>query len=708
MTEIDESRLAALNELTRSGLTFGARADKQPGSQSNFDHWHWYIDTDGAAWAILDKKGESTNTLSEAVLTELNSVIDEVLAASPKGLVLRSAKKNGFVAGAEISEFKDMTDEATIKERIGQGLAVLDKLEAVPFPTIALIHGFCLGGGLELALACKFRICREDSKLGFPEVMLGLHPGLAGTWRSLRVMPPIDAMTAMLTGKTIIGKKAKRLGLVNAAVAERHFAEAVRWAFDGKLKPSEGPNLKARAMTLGPVRSVIAGQMEKKTAAKARREHYPAPFAMINLWRKHGDDLKDMRHAETESFAKLMVSDTSRNLVRAFFLREKLKGYAKGVEHGIVRVHVIGAGVMGGDIAAVCAKEGFQVTLQDREIKYIAPAIKRACEYYKKRIYTERERQAAMDRLIPDVAGDGVAKADLIIEVVPEDPAIKATVFKQCEARMKPDAILATNTSSILLETLTKGLKAPRRFCGIHFFNPVAQMPLVEVVTHGKLDKKIRGRVTAFVDAIGKLPLPVKSAPGFLVNRALIPYSIEAFLAYSEGVRPEVIDRVAEDFGMPMGPMEMADVVGLDVGLHVAQVLKRDLDPDMPDTPDWLNKLVDDGNLGKKSGKGIYTWTKGKAQKTKVDEQPDPGLTDRLMLPLLNTLAECMADRIVDDIDAADAGMIFATGFAPFRGGPLNYARTRGVDDIVESLKVLEEQFGSRFKASKGWARIKR
>ena len=707
MTIINEARLKALDELTRAGLTFGVHADVQPTGRADLDHWHWYLDVDGIAWAILDKKAESTNTLSEAVVAELNTLLDEVSRAAPKGLVLRSAKKNGFVAGAEISEFKDLTDEATVKEKINQGLSVLDKLEGLRFPTVALIHGFCLGGGLELALACKFRICREDSKLGFPEVLLGLHPGLAGTWRSLRIAPPVEMMTAMLTGGTIIGKKAKRLGLVDAAVPERHFGEAVHWAISGKLKKKGAGDLKSRAMTFGPVRSVIAGQMEKKTAAKAKKEHYPAPYAMIDLWREHGDDLKAMRTAETESFAKLMVSDASRNLVRAFFLREKLKGYAKGAEHGIAHVHVIGAGVMGGDIAAVCAKEGFRVTLQDREIKYIAPAIKRAAEYYKKRIYTDGERQAAMDRLIPDVAGDGIAKADLIIEVVPEDPDIKKAVYKDCEARMKKDAILATNTSSILLQTLRDGLKAPKRFCGIHFFNPVPQMMLVEIVSHDGLDKKVASRVTSFVDAIGKLPLPVKSAPGFLVNRALVPYSIEAFLAHSEGIKPQVIDKVAEDFGMAMGPMEMADVVGLDVGVHVAGVLRRDLDPSMPDTPDWLARLVEAGHLGKKSGKGIYKWVKGKPQKAEVEGPIDPALTDRLILPLLNTLADCIADGVVDDIDAVDAGMIFATGFAPFRGGPLNYAKTGGVDDVVKALEKLQGQYGDRFKPSKGWAKIK-
>ncbi len=712
MTSTNQLTANNLDDLTRARFTLSTSPDDNlhdtAQGRSPLKYMSRHTDANGIDWLLLDNPDQSANTLSREFMVELNNVLEGLLKEQPKGLIIRSTKPSGFIAGAEISEFKDMIVEAEIREKINEGLEVLDKLAALPFPTVALIHGFCLGGGLELALACKYRICREDSKLGFPEVMLGLHPGLAGTWRSLKVMPPVEAMTAMLTGKTVIGKKAKRLGLVDAAVPERHFAEAALWAVNGKLKKQKpADDFKSKAMTFGPVRSMIAGQMEKKTATKARRDHYPAPYAMIDLWREHGDDLKAMREAETYSFARLMTSPASRNLVRAFFLREKLKGYAKGTGHGIDHVHVIGAGVMGGDIAAVCAKEGFKVTLQDRDIKYIAPAIKRAAEYYKKRIYSDGERMAAMDRLMPDVAGDGLAKADLIIEVVPENPDIKRAVYADCEKRMKRTAILATNTSSILLETLRDGLKAPKRFCGIHFFNPVAMMPLVEVVTHDTLDKKVQARVTAFVDAIGKLPLPVKSAPGFLVNRALIPYSIEAFLMHSEGIRPEEIDRVAEDFGMPMGPMEMADVVGLDVGMHVAEVLRRDLDPGMPEIPDWLKKMVDAGNLGKKTGKGIYKWEGGKPQKADIDTPPDAALTDRLMLPLLNTLADCMADGIVEDTDAADAGMIFATGFAPFRGGPLNYAKTRGVDDVVKALDALAAQHGDRFKPSRGWSLIK-
>ncbi|MGE0214094.1 MAG: enoyl-CoA hydratase-related protein, partial [Parvibaculaceae bacterium] len=364
----------ALDALTKPPLTMPDAADAQPAFLSAYEHWRLIQDKDQVLWAILDCKGQSTNTLSEGVIRELNALLEEAARVSPRALVIRSAKPNGFVAGAEIRDFTTMTDEATIRDTIKQGIGVLDRLAAFGPPTIALIHGFCLGGGLELALACRTRIATTDARFGFPEVMLGLHPGLAGTWRSLALMSPVDAMTAMLTGKTLIARKAKSQGLIDVVTEERHFAEAVRWAVGGKLSPRKGPGLLAKAMSIGPARSFLAQRMEGETAKKAKRAHYPAPYAMIDLWRRFGDDPAAMRRAETDSFARLLLTDTSRNLVRCFFLRERLKGYAKGARHGVRHVHVIGAGVMGGDIAAWSALRGFRVTLEDREIKYIAPA----------------------------------------------------------------------------------------------------------------------------------------------------------------------------------------------------------------------------------------------------------------------------------------------------------------------------------------------
>lgn len=703
----DRKAQAALDALAMPRLAMPDPAADQPGFVSAYDNWRLVLDKDGAVWALLDKKDASTNTLSEAVLRELDLLIDEARQADAKALVIRSLKPNGFIAGAEIRELAAMTEAAMIEEKIKQGLAVLDRLEGFARPTIALIHGFCLGGGLELALACRYRIATPDAKLGFPEVMLGLHPGLAGTWRSLRLMNPVDAVTAMATGKTLIARRAKAQGLIDVVTEERHFAEAVRWAVAGRLAKAKAKGLRGRVMNLKPVRQLIAPRMEKEAARQAPRRHYPAPYAIIDLWREHGARASALRKAETASFVRLALGDTSRNLIRCFFLRDKLKGYARGGEHGIAHVHVVGAGVMGGDIAAWCALRGFRVSLQDREIGFIAPAIRRAAELFQRRLYSEGERRAAFDRLTPDPDGYGIARADLVIEAVPENPDIKAQVYRACQLRMKTDAVLATNTSSILIEALRDAVEAPERFCGIHFFNPVAQMPLVELVTHNRLATTVRARVLAFIDALDKLPLPVASAPGFLVNRALTPYIMEAFIAHSEGLKPEVIDAAATSFGMPMGPIELADTVGLDVGLHVAQVLKRDLPGrHLPDIPAWFEKLVADGKLGKKTGQGIYTWKDGKPQKASAPEAPDAELEDRLVLPLVNAVADCLGADIVEDHDAADAGMVFGAGFAPFRGGPLNYAKARGVSEIVDTLRRLEERHGPRFAPSPGWAKV--
>ena len=706
MREPLETRAIALEALTSDPLTIAAAAKSQPKELSSLklENWHAYLDSDGCAWVIADRKGSSANTLSTPVLKELDVILGGLEAISPKAVIFRSAKKSGFIMGAEISEFTNMVESTAVKAVLDRGLALLDRIEKLPAPTIAAIHGYCLGGGLELALACNYRIITDDARLGFPEVQLGLHPGLGGTWRTLRMVDPDVGIEMMLTGRSLYARQAKKMGLVDTVTQERHMASAIEWARKGKLKTDHTLSTKGVAMNLGPARPLIAGQMEKQTAKKARREHYPAPYAMIDLWRQHGGDWKEMRRAESESFARLITSETSQNLVRVFFLREELKAAAKGKDAKIKHVHVIGAGVMGGDIAAWSALSGYRVTLQDMKPEFIAPAMKRAQKLFTRKLRAPGEARAAMDRLIPDLAGDGIAKADLIIEAVTEKPEIKQLVYSQCEARMKRSAILATNTSSLLLETLAAGLKAPKRFCGIHFFNPVAKMPLVELVSHEGLDKQTLNRATKWIAEIGKLPLQVKSAPGFLVNRALTPYLMEAFIAYGEGVKPEVIDAAAEDFGMPMGPIELADRVGLDVALHAAASMKKQIGGTFPQIPDWFKKKVAAGDIGRKSGKGIYAYDEnGKVQKEETDERADDGLQDRLILPMLNACVACLADGIVESAELTDGGIIFGTGFAPFRGGPMHYIEKRGANEIHSKLEALAEQYGPRFKPHKGW-----
>jgi 3-hydroxyacyl-CoA dehydrogenase/enoyl-CoA hydratase/3-hydroxybutyryl-CoA epimerase len=398
-----------------------------------------------------------------------------------------------------------------------------------------------------------------------------------------------------------------------------------------------------------------------------------------------------------------LVGDTAQNLVRVFFLRENLKKLAGGGWQG-QRVHVIGAGTMGGDIAAWCAWQGLFVTLADTNRPAIGGAIKRAAELFGKIGRADRRRvRDALDRLIPDLRGDGAANADLIIEAVPENLELKRRIFAAIEPRMKPGAILATNTSSIPLEDLRQNLARPQHFVGIHFFNPVSRMQLVEVVGHDQAVPEALAAGCAFLGRIDRLPAPVKSAPGFLVNRALTPYLLEALVMLDSGIKRETIDKAARDFGMPMGPIELADEVGLDVCLHVAETLRSSLHRDMPDAPQWLKDKVAKGELGKKSGKGLYDWKDGRAVKSHDEAAPPADATDRLILPMLDACVTCLREGVVADEQVLDAAMIFATGFAPFRGGPMHYARSRGIPDVREALARLAQQYGPRFAPDPGW-----
>ncbi len=676
---------------------------QEPGPWAN---WRLRTDEDGIAWLLFDKKDSSANTLSEAVLTELDGVLEKLERDRPRGLVIRSGKASGFIAGADITQFPGVTDSAPIEALLTRGHAVLDRLDRLPLPTIAVVHGYCLGGGLEVALACDYRLAIDSASFGFPEILLGLHPGLCGTFRLTGLINPAQAMTMMLTGKTERARAAKRLGLVDAVTQERHVRAAVRSAVAGEWKPAK-QDLLGRLMNLGPARGLLASRMRSEAEKKAPHENYPAPYALIDLWETHGGNPEAMQKAEVKSFAKLLVTSTAQYLVRVFFLRENLKSLADGKWDG-KRVHVIGAGAMGGDIAAWCAWHGFVVSLGDTKPQPIAGAIKRAADLFGKIGRDDRRRvRDSLDRLIPDLKGEGVASADLIIEAVPEVLDLKRKIFVGIEPKMKPDAILATNTSSIPLEQLREGLPKPERLVGIHFFNPVSRMQLVEVVSHDQVAADVLSDARAFLGRIDRLPAPVKSAPGFLVNRALTPYLLEALVLLDSGVSKESIDKAAENFGMPMGPIELADEVGLDICLHVAEMLKTSLNRDMPEAPQWLQDKVRKGELGKKTGKGLYDWKDGHAVKGHAGAPAPPDAIDRMVLPMLDVCVTCLREGIVADEKIVDGAMIFATGFAPFRGGPMHYARTRGTADVRDTLKRLAEKYGPRFQPDPGWDNLK-
>lgn len=668
-------------------------------------NWRLARDDDDLAWLCIDCPDASTNTLSAQVITELGTAVDVITQERPSGLVIYSAKANGFVAGADIREFDQLTDADQTTKRITQVHQLLERIENLPFSSVARVHGFCLGGGLELALACRHIIAAEDStRLGFPEVLLGLHPGFGGTVRSIRDCGVLAAMDLMLTGRSLNARRARKAGLIDRAVPVRHLDAAVR-KFALKKQPRRKPGIAARATNIALARPLIAKILRREVAKRALEQHYPAPYALVNLWREHGGDKAAMYRNEARSIAQLFTTSTSRNLVRIFKLQERLKGLGREHDFEAKRVHVIGAGVMGGDIAAWCALRGMTVTLQDREPKYIAPAIKRAHKLFARRVRDKYERLATNDRLIPDFNGDGLRRADVIIEAIIEDVNAKRELFERVEAHARPDALIATNTSSIQLSDIASCLSDPGRLVGIHFFNPVAQMQLVEIIASNDTHLAARQRAAAFTASIDRLPLPTASAPGFLINRVLSPYMDEAMVLMEEGVAPAEIDSVAKSFGMPMGPIELADTVGLDICLHVGEILGAAFGGE---PPQLLRDKVQQKRLGRKTDVGFYEYKKGKVIRPQTEGKPTPHMEirDRMFLRLINEAVRCLRERIVTDADLVDVAMVFGTGFAPFRGGPLSYARDRGVAEITARLVEFAAAHGERFKPDSGWKDI--
>ena len=666
--------------------------------------WKLERDSDSIIWLTIDKPGTSANVLSSGVLQELDALLKPLAANPPRAVIVISGKKSGFVAGADIKEFTGINNAEDGYRLIRAGQEVLNRLEALPCPTVAAIHGFALGGGLELALACRYRVAVNDERLslGLPEVQLGIHPGFGGTVRSVRLVGVRPAMEMMLTGKPVRADKALRIGLVDKLVPAQDLRKAateIALQAPAPHRPPFGERVLSWPMVRGFVKKTLVSQV----AAKARRKHYPAPYAVIDLWARGGTSYE----AEARSIAQLFVSPTSRNLVRVFLLQDRLKALGGKGGPEIKHVHVVGAGVMGGDIAAWSALRGFTVTLQDRGLEFIEPALKRAHELFDKRLRDPAKNAAARERLRADVQAEGVLDADLVIEAIFESLEAKRELYARLEPRMKSDAILATNTSSLMLEPLTEKLARPERLVGLHFFNPVPQMPLIEIVRSARTDATVMQGAIAFARSLDKLPVPCRSAPGFVVNRVLMPYLHEAMFAAQEGVPFGLIDQVAVDFGMPMGPIELADVVGLDVATHVGEIIAAELGRPAPDLT-RLKELVAAKKLGRKSGAGFYVWQGGKPQKpSAAAATAPPDLIERLILILVNECVACLRERVVDEADLVDAAVIFGTGFAPFRGGPLAYAQARGIDEVVGRLGELAARHGGRFTPDPGWSQLR-
>lgn len=643
-------------------------------------HWQLFRDQEDILWLTFDREGESVNTLGEEVITELDSIVELLEAKPPKGLVLTSGKDSGFIAGADIREFGGYTRAEDVSDKIRQGHAVFSRFEKLPCTKVAAVDGFCLGGGLELALCCDWIIATDQpgTRIGLPEVQLGIFPGLGGTVRATERLGGLAGMELMLSARMLKARAAKSMGLVDALAGEH---PDLRWAarkavLQGRKRGK--PGLVARLSNTLPARALLAPVMARKARAKANPDHYPSPYRLIELWRHHRGDRSTMFEHEARGVGELMVGSTAAGLRRVFHLMERLKEGGKDVDFEVRRVHVIGAGVMGGDIAAWCVVQGLEVTLQDREQKYIDAARERAKTLFKRRLKKKPAIDAAMARLQSDVAGKGVARADVVIEAIIEDVAAKQSLLSALEPQMRAGAVLATNTSAIPLETLSEVLQDPTRLIGLHFFNPVAKMPLLEVVCGAQSGAEQIAAGRAFASAINRFGLPVKSSPGFLVNRVLAPYLMEAMRCFVEGRDKRMIDAAAEQFGMPMGPVELADTVGLDVCMKVAETLGSEQQggPEQK----MLEEMVVNGNLGRKSGQGFYVWKDGKAEKSHTGEFDQDALDElsaRLLAPFLSECEACLAEGVVEDADLLDAGIIFGTGFAPFRGGPMHYLSTR-------------------------------
>lgn len=663
-------------------------------------NWRLDLDAAGIATLTIDCHDASPNTLGREVMTELDACLAEVERLRPAALVLRSGKASGFVAGADVREFTSLTDADEAYALVRAGQQVLDRLESLPCPTVAAIHGFALGGGLELALACRYRVGDRDTlAVGLPEVMLGIHPGFGGTVRAPRRVGAPAALDMMLTGRTVHADKALKLGLVDRLAPREGLEAAARELALSGAAP-HAPALGTRLLALPVLRKLVARPARRQVARKARQDHYPAPYAIIDLWSRHGARGRAAFEAEARSISRLFLTPTSKNLVRLFFLQNRLKSLGNGADRGLQRVHVIGAGVMGGDIAAWCAYRGLEVTLEDREQRFVDPALARAGEFFSKRCRRPGEAEACRSRLRADLAGEGVAAADVVIEAIFEDAHAKRDLYARLEPRLKSGALLATNTSSIVLEELTSGLADPGRLVGLHFFNPVSRMMLVEVVRGTDSRDEVVEAAMAFTRRLDKLPLPCRSSPGFAVNRVLAPYMAEAMYAAEEGIPLATIDKAATDFGMPMGPVELADTVGLDVAMHVGRILAV---ASGREAPTGVKALVEAGHLGRKTGQGYYRWKEGKPLREGPRSAAPADLQDRLVLQYLNEAVACLREGVVADADLLDAGMVFGTGFAPFRGGPVHYARERGVEEILSRLAQLEGRYGPRFRADAGW-----
>ena len=629
-------------------------------------HWRYQIDQQNICWLELDVVGSSVNILRREVMTEWALIIDEIQKAEElSGLCFLSGKERGFVYGADIAEFDDLKTEEDVCELIELADKILSGIEALPCPTVCGIDGVAVGGGLELALAFDRVVVTSstETKLGFPEINLGIMPGYGGTGRAMRRIKAKHVLDMVLSGRLLSGKEAKFIGLIDTVIDD---AADLRKAIVDELTKPPVPDL---GQADSDVEQAVR-HAEETVLRRLKKEQTPAPFLICEHFRASGADWRALVKTEPIRFSKMLLSEASHHLRRVFLLNDMVRKSARG-DSKIKTVHVIGAGTMGGDIAAVAAISGFQTSLSDLDAEAVQKAVRRASKLFERRLKTKDKVTAALARLSADPTGVEIAKADIIIEAVAERLSVKQSVFSAVEAKAKSDAILATNTSSILIEDIASALQSPERLIGLHFFNPVPVLPLVEVITGTSSDPAFISRAMQFSGQLKKMPVKVKSAKGFLVNRALLPYLFASIDAMIAGETPDKLDQALTRFGMPMGPIELCDQIGLDVCFDVGKVLG------MTDTVfQALQHKVNLGQLGRKSGSGFYEWDDKKALRPRADYPADEleKLAAELLAPMVTMCRSAVSEEIVDTADHADIGCILGIGFPTYRGGPLGWA----------------------------------
>ena len=635
----------------------------------NLRHFDISTDSKNICWAKLDVKGKSVNVLTQEVMLDLAKLLDWLEENDNlRGFGFMSGKPGGFIYGADISEFELYKSATDVLHHMQFVHGLFDRIERLKVPTCVGIDGIAVGGGLEIALAFDHIIItgNHKTKLGFPEVNLGILPGYGGSGRAYRRVGTATATQMMLSGKPMAAFAAHEAGLIDQKVdGAEHLKPAIgAWLIEQKSKK---PNREQRESSAD---QNALNEANAKFLNRLRADHTPAPFAILDHVKRHGHSASEMSAGEMDIFPDLMVGSASKSLRRVYHLTDKIRKTARG-DSAISNVHVVGAGVMGGDIAAVAAMSGLMVTLSDMNPKAIELAIDRAAKLFERRLKSDDKITAAKHRLKSDPQSDGAKNADLIIEAVAEKLPVKQAVFADLEKIIKPNVVLATNTSAIPLEDIATVLADPSRLIGLHFFNPVPVLPLIEVIWSLHSNQDIVTRGMQFAGQIGKMPIRCKSSPGFLVNRALLPYMFGAMEAVASGESPEKIDQALVDFGMPMGPIELSDQVGLDVCLDVGIVLGMG-----PGAEKLLKSKCREQTLGRKTGSGFYEWSENRAVRSRESLEPKVSnkMARRMLAPMVDECRKAVQEGVVDSADDADAGMIFGTGFPGFRGGPINWA----------------------------------